>query len=390
VIAPRRLGSARRTLTRSGHRLTAVWIASILFGASSGAAASAKKLVYYGWGIPTAAHVAAHVAEIEQMPFDGTAIQIPVDQDRRSSITDETGNRLGLGIFSDHRLQADQFGNAIAQLGATRWTRFTDNFLVAVVSTAAEGRDFSWFDDARWDTIAGNWRLLLKIARRARARGIIFDPEDYGGRIFDYQAMTARRPGTFAEYQAIARARGSQLTHAGKRVFPALVILALYGPSLPLDARTSGAVAAGHYALYPAFVSGLLEGADPAFRFVDGGEYSYGYGEPSDFARLRDTMTDRLTERGLLPFVESGGLQHAFALWLDKGGRERWFPEDPSRNYFSPARFEAALRAALAASDEYVWVYSQVARFFPPSALPGPYVDAIRRARSSSDSRSAP
>ena len=75
-----------------------------------------------------------------------------------------------------------------------------------------------------------------------------------------------------------------------------------------------------------------------------------------------------------------------FGLWLDRDWRKRgWNTETLESNYFSPASFESALRAALERTDEYVWIYSETPRWWTSQekskALPEAYVEAIRRSR---------
>ena len=54
-----------------------------------------------------------------------------------------------------------------------------------------------------------------------------------------------------------------------------------------------------------------------------------------------------------------------FGLWLDYDWRKKgWDTREPEKNYFSPAGFETALRAALEQSDEYVWIYTETPRWW--------------------------
>ena len=74
----------------------------------------------------------------------------------------------------------------------------------------------------------------------------------------------------------------------------------------------------------------------------------------------------------------------AFGLWLDYDWRRLgWSATDPQRNYFTPAPFETALRAALLESDEYVWMYGETPRWWgqtgPEAKLPAAYADALRQ-----------
>ncbi len=53
--------------------------------------------------------------------------------------------------------------------------------------------------------------------------------------------------------------------------------------------------------------------------------------------------------------------------------------------HFTPEELEAAVRAALRAADEYVWIYSETPRWWtdagPPAKLPEAYAEALRRAK---------
>jgi hypothetical protein len=347
---------------------------------SVGTPANAAKLVYYGWGLPSASYVASHLTEMEGQPFDGTAIAIPIDRTAWSAGKRDPDNQLGWAVFGSRRFGISAFADTIAELGSIKWRRFTENFLPVVINTSKQTQDLSWFDDAHWETITQNWSILLKIARRAHCRGVILDPEDYGGHLFDYDFMVTRHPGSFEQYQAIARRRGRDLMRHGRQIFPSLVVLGLFGPSLPLDIDSEADLTRNRYALFAAFVDGLVDGADSDFRFVDGGEFSYTLRDPEQFRSLRATMRQHVAARSTLPDSARHRIQVGFGLWIDNGGKRHWFAEQPWRNYFTPSGFEDALTAALRESDEYVWIYSQEVGFFPPVALPREYLDAMQRA----------
>ncbi len=48
---------------------------------------------------------------------------------------------------------------------------FTDNFLPLAIATRDQDQGLSWFDDARWATIEGNWRVLVSSRKPAAAAG---------------------------------------------------------------------------------------------------------------------------------------------------------------------------------------------------------------------------
>ncbi len=58
-----------------------------------------------------------------------------------------------------------------------------------------------------------------------------------------------------------------------------------------------------------------------------------------------------------------------------------WNTQDFAKNYFQPAEFTAAVRAALATADEYVWVYTEKPRWWTAAELPPAYVEALENAR---------
>ena len=62
---------------------------------------------------------------------------------------------------------------------------------------------------------------------------------------------------------------------------------------------------------------------------------------------------------------------------------------DFSKNHFSPAEFENAVRSALRVSDEYVWIYTEQPRWWTKEKLPQTYVDALAKTRNDNASKSA-
>jgi hypothetical protein len=93
----------------------------------------------------------------------------------------------------------------------------------------------------------------------------------------------------------------------------------------------------------------------------------------------------------LLPIVADAkkyrqSVSLGFGLWLDLNWRKRgWKPDQPSANYFPPEGFAASVRNALAAADEYAWVYSETPRWWSdqgqPVQLPAAYIESLRHSR---------
>lgn len=346
-----------------------------------------RKIIYYGWNTRDSAYVAAHWGEMEQMPFDGIGIGIALDRAQPTNGDGSTANLLGWQTFGAEAFDAERFATAISELQTPQWTRFTDNFLPVAIATQDQDQGLSWFDDARWATIENNWRVLLTIARDGRCRGLLLDPEhyDYACELFNYSHHAAQRDArSFEEYTAIARHRGQHLGATAREIFPAITIALLYGYTLPArEVRHGHTLATARYALLPAFLDGLREGAAPDAQFVDLCEFAHRYLRAEQFSKARaETQADALALSASADSsiaAISPGMSTRIDFQLPGG---RWHVNKPSRNYFSPARFREALRGALAATDRYVWIYSEESPgFFPPTNLPPKYITAIKAAR---------
>jgi hypothetical protein len=217
----------------------------------------------------------------------------------------------------------------------------------------------------------------------------LLDTEAYQGKLFDYRRQRDAGKKSWAEYAAKARLRGREVMTAFQDGFPDLTVLATFGPSLVWKQSGGGKTPMADCAdgLLVPFFDGMIEAARGRTQLIDGFESSYGYREPAAFAQAHDTITKQAAtlaaDRASYDRVLSAG----FGLWLDYDWRHRgWHATDVEKNYFSPARFETSLRAAIEQSDELVWIYSETPRWWSEkggtASLPTPYVEAIRRARS--------
>ena len=339
-----------------------------------------KKLIYYGWGIRDARYVRHHWSEMESTPFDGTAISVIGKHNGAGVEQASSDEPLGLGVFGPRALRLEDFESAIEDLRAARWRRFTDNFIPACLGFE-QSQGFTWFDEARWQVVLANWRLLVTVAKRGGLRGIILDPEHYAVRLFNHPAMRPGPSTTFERHRLQVKGRGQQLMMATRAIYPDITILALFGHTLALGAFRAGQLEQYEYGLYPAFLDGMLETAAPETHFVDGFESAYGFKHRGQFQEARKAIRRDALALTSNPRLYRERVEVGFGVWLDHGGQNHWHDAHHSENYFSPAEFRAAITDALSLSDRYVWIYSQGPRFFPPRALPNAYVKAIRAAR---------
>lgn len=362
-------------------------VSGLLVFGNARAEAAEKKVIYHGWNTRDSGYVARQWAEMEQMPFDGIGIGIALDPAKPTIGDGSTWNLLGWQVFGARAFRQQDFKGAIADLQKPEWQRFTDNFLPLSIATRDQDAKLSWFDDRRWATIENNWRVLLTIAREGRCRGLLLDPEhyDYECELFNYRHHRAQRENRpFAEYTAQARARGRQLGAAMREVYPEITIGLLYGYHLAVrEARDGDPREIWRYALLPAFLDGLIEAAAPRAKFVDLWEFGHGYKQRGQFLEGREEIKNAALAGTAIPAAYRSAMSPGMSLRIDyEAPRNPWRTSNLERNYFSPARFESALRGALEGSDRYVWIYSEEhPQFFPPVALPAAYLDAFRAAR---------
>lgn len=367
-------------LTRHGLRI-ALAAACLLGRAESGVAQDAprppsKKLIEFGWDEPDTGFMREHVAEMEKAPFDGCVFHI-LSADAQGRRENFMWLAWGRRSFAEAELKS-----AVDDLKATPFRRFTHNFLRF---NTAPG-DLDWFDDHA--AIRQNARLAAWAAREGKCAGVLFDVEEYQGRLFTYAKRRDAKTKTWDEYATQARRRGRETMEAFQEGFPGLTVLLTFGHSLPRTTSDEGkaALAEADYGLLAPFLDGLVEAARGGAKIVDGFELSYGYKDKEQFDKGY-----RLMKEGVLPIVAEPDkykqvVSAGFGLWLDYDWRKQeWDTAELARNYFTPESFGASLRQALARSDEYVWVYTETPRWWSAEGkrvnLPEAYEAAIRNAR---------
>jgi hypothetical protein len=335
-----------------------------------------KRLIELGWDEPDTEFMRAHIAEMERAPFDGCVFHV--------NATSAFGVKENFAwlAWGRHGFSEDELEPALDDLKATRFRRFTHNFLRIITAPA----DIDWFDDH--SAIMDNLRFAGRLAREGRCAGILFDVEEYQGKLFTYSEQQDAKTKSYGEYAAQVRRRGREAIDALQQGYPGVTVLLTFGYSLPSTKSGAGKkpLSETRYGLLAPFLDGLVDGARGKTRLIDGYELSYGYREKSQFDAAYRQMKE-----GALPIVAaparySAVFSSGFGLWLDNDWRTNgWNEADPSRNYFTPRAFEATLRAALERSDEYVWVYSETPRWWSPMGgrvkLPDAYERAIRAAR---------
>jgi hypothetical protein len=358
----------RRTETL--RLLAAAFIAGLFLVASPRADAGplappVKKLIEYGWDVPTPAQMDEGLASMEKRPFDGIIFQL-------------SGGRNAFAITP---LEPAAFAEDERVLTRLQFTRFTDNFVLVWGSPPA---GFDWFDDTQWRVIEANAKLLVGIAQAGRVRGICFDPEPYDFHLWDYAKQPKANVHTFAEYRAKVRERGAQFMRAFEERMPGATILTFFHVSrydrfaTLSETERARKLEEASWGLMPDFFVGMLESASPKARFIDGNEASYYYTSSEQYFRAYHAIRQRAL--GLVPSelrekyerqVRAGQALYVdqnFALRQPDTGKYlsyRMTPEERAR------WFEHNTYWALYTTDEYVWCYSERMNWWKEQTPPG-------------------
>src|SRR5437899_4079998 len=123
----------------------------ILAACSLNAADSAptKKLIEFGWDEPDTAFMRQHIAEMEKTPFDGCVFHV-----NYVNLKPKTGGgSLTWDSWDTRSFAAEEVQAALDDLKATKFTRFTDNFLRFNTSPGK----IDWFDD--FSAVVNNAKL---------------------------------------------------------------------------------------------------------------------------------------------------------------------------------------------------------------------------------------
>ncbi len=234
--------------------------------------------------------------------------------------------RMGSKTFSwiTEPMPDDAFAAALDDLKATRFNRFRHNFLRLNATGLV------------------NAGLAARFVRDAGLRGIFFDTEPYDAPIWEHES------------DDVMRRRGRAFGEAFRAAPDATILISF--------AYSHGQK---HFDELAPFLDGMIEGLPVTVEVVDAYENSYGFKTREAFARGREAV-----RAASPPRVKVG-----FGLWMDfESGRHPW----PSRPHFTPDQFAAALRESRAASDGWVWIYTERLNWWTGENVPDAYRAALR------------
>lgn len=320
---------------------------------------STKRLIEYGWDVPTAAFIYDHINEMQKRPFDGVAFKLTGEGDSPSSAFDSR--------------QWDEAELGFDSLAQIQWGSLDSSFIVLWASHPVA---MDWFDDTRWNVIIENMRLLSKALKVTRVKGVFFDPEFYSVRETHslwlytndiYPSLNKR------DVEAKVRQRGVEFMMALQSEIDHFDFLSFYflSESVRMSEGNSQANAYTHFELLPAFIYGILDAAKPDVRFIDGNEPSYYFTQAAQYSDAKDFIKQKTLES--VPADVRNQYQQvsmANALYLDyymalRPEHDRGLPWDERLKWL-----KHNLYYSLQASDEYVWLYSEHADWWKNNVSP--------------------
>lgn len=364
---------------------------------------SAPRLIHIGWDSPTPKYVALHWKEMSRVAaFDGVTLKLESD----------TGVPLIQKMFTRHDLSKFPFEGVTKHVKTATdgWRRegtLTDNFVWLMLSPedwTPEGRGFSWADDALWSRFTNNAAVMARFAKRSGLKGLFLDPELYNDTKYLSCDFMWRRdgfkenPGCTPEdnprvpekYLPLVQRRGREFMRAMLKEYPDITIMTTMGHSA---VRYNGA----SYNLYAGFLDGVMQ----AMRDTKGtnaqlhdGMEMYGHRKMIDSPNCQavrgfECLYNDATNFGKY-FSNEQGLYERYVkasppVWIDMNRRWSDKPKDYTDNYYKPDELQTAIESALKVSNGYVWLYSEIACFFPDNEgckrIEKPYIEAIARAR---------
>ncbi len=353
-----------------------------------------KTMIHSGWSSPSVDQLLDYAASWQGRPFDGLMFHFG---DGRQIEAVDLG-AVGQPLLTFSSIPWDPADFQFDRLGDIDWGQYTENF-VYQQGTGIEG--FGWYDDALWSTVLSNARLLSRGIALSEARGVWFDPEFYGFSDFSPWVYSAELyPGrSFADVQAQVQARGASYVQALQTERDAFVFLSLWGFGIAYaQAQVDGTLETVQYALLPSFLGGMIEAAAPGFTLIDGNEGTYYLDETSlvtdnyDFVRYESAAVIPPEVRDAFQREHQVG----YALYPDYlfelSGLYAWgHPADFQRDWAEHNTYHALLT-----TDEFVWVYDELANWWaepgnPPwqERIPDGLEEAIASARAKYAARAA-
>jgi len=324
-----------------------------------------KKLIEFGFDVPTPQAMLARRDAFEGGPFDGCVFDIRIPS-----------GGFAWNAWGGREWTLDEALPAMSALKQCGFRRFRHNFLRICTSPWTGGAD---------DIIEANCHLAGYIASQLGLAGVVLDCEHYGeAKAWNYPRDGDPKGEGWLHVASCYRALGRCVMAALQSECPAIRVLMPLGYHQPWANSGYGykPLCQTDYGLLAPFLDGMIAACSKG-KIIDGCEAAYSFRGSALFRDLRRQVTKGIKGWAADPKRYAKAVSVAMPVWLDCtwGGRE-WNPENLAANYYPPEQFEATVRHALASSDELVWVYSERVDWWNPeaeNAAPDDYRTALKR-----------
>ena len=305
----------------------------------------------------------AHVASWQGKGVDGMSFTIANGQWWRSTPLADADVRPSITAFQ----------------AVGTWGEITNNFLFAGSSVWAPVPAADWFSDADWASVLSNTWRAAGLAVECGFKGVLLDPEQYNcpatgaWRLPFYYKLYAEggyllagesTPRPFEEVAAQVRLRGTQYAATLTDVYPDIVlfVLGLYGNTWrEVQHDTGGVLEDAASSLWPAFIDGLLLGLGAQATLVSATEKTYCDSRYADMLAVREECLTDAFALSTVPALAAARITFAVGIWTDAGwGEDRFSYTNERVNQRRPEWHKHAVHNALAASDEYAWIYGEL------------------------------
>jgi len=224
-------------------------------------------IIHNGWTTPDTKYLRDNVADLEKRSFDGYNLRVADPRDERGVVFNGVivnGKRqmvdIGWRAFQKNvRFTPDQVEPAIQDLKAARSSMLKHN-CIGITSLLPANVNMDWFDDAWWDNINNNVRLLARLAKQGGCEGFLLDPEEYlRGYLWTFEGL-AKDPmyagKTYGGVAAVARRRGRHLIEAVNSEYPGIhiIIIHCWETVLSSGGKDRERLAEVHLSLLPPFL----------------------------------------------------------------------------------------------------------------------------------------
>jgi hypothetical protein len=341
------------------------------------AATTGKKLIEYGWDVPTPDYVRDHIQDMEKRPFEGIMFRLPLSGGNVFNVENWEKNKAAL---------QDQLKVA----SSIKWHKFTDNFLSMYAASTMD-----WYSDSDWTKVLSAVKFNAGVAKAAGCVGLLFDPEPYGTNPWNFSKQKHVDQYSYAQYSAKVYQRGQQFMDAMQSQIPAVKVLMFHQYQMLYDvthnpdpAKREATLASANYGLYLPFLNGMLSAINKYARMIDGNEGSYYYQKPAQFYEayweIREGAKINVPEElwGKYDTNEKAAnalyVDRLFSLRTDTFGYQisaAMTPEERAQ------WFEQNTYYALKTSQEYVWLYSEKMNWWTDTGLPPGLQNAVLAAK---------